>query len=489
MRSVLIRNSSLLVLGLVAACGSNDGGPDPLANATTVTITPDTLAVVDCTAGAFTGEVRNGHGTVLGDAPIAWSSLDPGVATVNTVGGVSAVGPGLARIVAAHDTLKDTAYVAVDSGAYTLEVTPTALQVDLSTPTALSAVVRDCHGAPHATAASFQSLDTAVVTSSGAGLVTPHKLGLTKVVVTRGALVDTVGVTVTRAYTFALDTTITGGGQFYGVAVNTPLGFAFANRPAAAAVARFDLLSHAVDLNAVAVGMEPTGIAFDPGGHHAWVASQLSNRVDELNASPVASQGSATLSFDPYWTVTTPNGGLVYASGNASIVAVIAGSSGALIDSIPVASTPFGLAMSPDGASLFVGHLLSPIIERVTVSNNAVSTLTTLGGAVSGMAVSPSGAELAIASQNLDSLYFVNTASGGTIAQVPLDAPWGVAYLPSGGEIWVTSLNGKVYRVNATTHTLTDSIVVGGTPRGISIHPYGWGAVIGNEDGTLEILK
>lgn len=490
MRPLLNRMPAVVLLSALAACGgNNDGGPDPLADAAVVEITPDSQHLVDCATGAFAGEVRNGHDVVLSGAAITWSSLDIGVATVNGTGGVTAVGVGVARIVATHDTLKDTALVTVDSGTYTLQVTPAPWLVDLSTPTTMSPVFRDCHGTPRPTTLNFTSLDTTVVTTNGTGLVTPLKLGATKIVVARGPLVDTVPVAVTRPYAFALDTTITGGGRYYGVAVNTPLGFAFANRPDAGQVARFDLLTHVVDQNAVAVGSAATGIAFDPAGRHAWVASQLSDRIDELDASPAAPAGTTTVPFDPYWTITTPNGGLVYASGNGTSVAVIAGSSGALLDTVTVGSTPFGLAMTPDGARLFVGHLLTATITRLTVATNAVATFKTLGSSVNGMAVSPGGTELAVASQNLDSLYFLNASNGATIAQVALPSPWGVAYLQTGTEIWVTSLAGKVYRVNATTHTLVDSITVGGTPRGISVHPYGWGAVVGNEDGTLEILK
>ena len=479
---------SLLV---TASCGGEDGGPriDPDV-ATEVTVSPASPSLADCATTPLTVVAINGNGDIIASPSITWTALDPGIATVSPGGVVTGQGAGIGRIKAQSGAVADTASVTVTAVPPTFGIGPDTVIVLTGTTYPIQALT-NCHGAAlPSVGVTYVPVDSSVATVNTTGVVTPVKLGRTKIVASMaGGAADTIVIAVGRAYSFTLDTTVTGGGRYYGVAVSAPGGFAYANRPDANYVGRYDLLARTLDLTAAAVGGQATGLSIDPAGTRAWVASQTSTRVDRIDATTNTPLGTTSLGFNPYWTVTSPTGGTVYVSGNGGRIQFLSGTTGASVDSVLVDQDPFGLALTPNGATLFVGHLSAATVRRVNTATKATSVFKTFGSSVNGLAVSPNGQILAVASENTDSLYFLQVSDGTSVGQVAIPNAWGVAFTPNGSEVWVTSLSGSVYRVNATSHAVTDSIAVGGTPRGIAIHPLGWGAVIGNENGSLHIIR
>ena len=82
-----------------------------------VTITPSGTSVAVNATTTLSTSIMSIDGVTLPDRVVSWSSLDPSIATVTqagVVGGVAAGGP--ARIVAAVETVSDTAHVDVTGG-------------------------------------------------------------------------------------------------------------------------------------------------------------------------------------------------------------------------------------------------------------------------------------------------------------------------------------------------------------------------------------
>lgn len=107
----------LPVLLLAAAVGCEEGtGPDD-RTPTDLVITPstDTLAALQDTV-RLRAEVRTAAGGLVEGAVVAWASLDPEVATVDSTGLVVSRESGTARIVASSGSLMDTATVVVLPG-------------------------------------------------------------------------------------------------------------------------------------------------------------------------------------------------------------------------------------------------------------------------------------------------------------------------------------------------------------------------------------
>ena len=257
------------------------------------------------------------------------------------------------------------------------------------------------------------------------------------------------------------------------------------------ALGKWDFAARTYQNAAVVVGDEPTNVVFAPNGATAYVASQLSDRVDVVTVSGGALNSASTPGNNPYQTAVLPNGSRFYASGNADKIWVFNAANRTLIDTVHVSAAPNGMAITADGTKMFVTHLSSGVIGVVTLATHAYDTLTTVGDTpVHGIAVSEDGSKLYVVSQGTDSLYMFDTGSGANLGQAYAgNGPFGLALTPDGTEVWVTTLSGELRRYAQGTLVPGPILALSGTLRRIAIDPAGRGAVIADEGGRVLVVK
>ena len=171
--------------------------------ATRVVITPDPVPPitsledeVQLTARAF-DRINQELQTA---API-WFTLDPGRVRVSSDGVVTALGIGVARVVARLDDGADTANVSISNTPASVEISPdTAQATSISDTITFSASVRNgrgdlISGAPVA----WRTPDSAVVRVQGDGLAIAMSVGVARVIATSGTKADTAIVRVTNS--------------------------------------------------------------------------------------------------------------------------------------------------------------------------------------------------------------------------------------------------------------------------------------------------
>ncbi len=162
---------------LVLSCG--DSGTDPAAPpapvATTLSVTPAsaTLAAIGETV-RFTAEVRDQNERPMVGAPVAWSSSDASVASVDAAGLATAAGNGMGTITATSGAASGTASVTVDQVVHAVMVSPAAdTLVAFGDTLRLAAEPTDANG--HAVAGvtefAWASSDTLVAKVDDMGLV------------------------------------------------------------------------------------------------------------------------------------------------------------------------------------------------------------------------------------------------------------------------------------------------------------------------------
>lgn len=293
-----------------------------------------------------------------------------------------------------------------------------------------------------------------------------------------------------RTLTGVLDTSFTVSGAPYGAAAGSR-GLGYVTLHNIAALGRYNFATRTYTDSAVAVGDQPTNLVFSPDAHRAYVASQFSDRVDVVSVCSGSIISTATMQNDPYQTAVLPNGTRFYASGNADRIWVYDASNLTLLDSIPVSADPNAMAISPDGSKMFITHLSSGVIGRLTLATLAYDTLAVVGATpVHGIAISGDGSKVYVVSQGTDSLYSFSTTTGTNLGQVYAGvSPFGLALTPDGSEIWVTTLGGQLRRHSRATLAPVDSLALGGTLRRIAIDPAGRGALIADEGGRVIIVK
>jgi len=203
---MILRSIHKSVPVLIAAAALAGCTPKPAS----VNVSPASAALSESGAKAtLSADVLDKDGKAIDKSPVAWSSSNPAVASVDN-GTVTAVKSGKATITAAAGTVTGSAEVTVSIPAK-IEVNPAevALQVaaaeapaDGSTPPPASATIAalvkdDADQAVTGAQVSYASGDPAIAVVDAAGLVSAVAAGETTVTVTSGSLSASVKVTVT----------------------------------------------------------------------------------------------------------------------------------------------------------------------------------------------------------------------------------------------------------------------------------------------------
>ncbi len=189
------------VVCLVVSCGEDapiEPVPPPQPVATTVTVAPSSV-----TLNALRDTVRiistvlDQNGQVMAGAPVAYSSSDQAVATVDGSGLVTAAGDGVATVTAMSGTASGTATVTVEQRVVEVRVMPDSVMFFAVGDTVrLVAEALDAKGQAVANAVFTWSSDEAIATVDGSGLVTAVGDGTATVTATSGTVSGTATVTV-----------------------------------------------------------------------------------------------------------------------------------------------------------------------------------------------------------------------------------------------------------------------------------------------------
>lgn len=260
-----------------------------------------------------------------------------------------------------------------------------------------------------------------------------------------------------------------------------------------AALASWDFKERRAVERAVETGVEPTSVAFDPGGGYAFVACQWSSALERVAVETSRVDGEwATPGNDPFQVAVSPDGKTAFVSGNSTYLHVFDARSGELRARVEVREAPNGLAVSSDGGRVFVTHLRSPEVGVVDVAAGRYRSLAQMDGATGqGIVLSRDERIVFALSQEASRLYAYDAGSGSLLGSVGTStAPFGLALTPDGRELWVTTLGGALQRYTAdATLRLRGQAQLGGRLRRIAMDPKGRGAVVADEDGRILVLR
>jgi YVTN family beta-propeller protein len=134
----------------------------------------------------------------------------------------------------------------------------------------------------------------------------------------------------------------------------------------------------------------PQGIAVGADGRTLYVTYPAANKVEELNAVTGARLGDTTVGAEPYAVVTA--GPSVYvADMNDDQVSVLSSATGRVTGRIDVGRLPMSLAVTPDGAQVWVGNGLSGSISVISVASGKVVRTISGGPGTSAVDTAPLG--------------------------------------------------------------------------------------------------
>lgn len=173
----------------------------------------------------------------------------------------------------------------------------------------------------------------------------------------------------------------------------------------------------------------------------------------------------------------TPNGKFVYASWadsftSDSFVAVIDTATNTFITEIPLvpASSPDGLAITPDGTRVYVTIQDGTIKVIDTATNTVVDSIPMATGTPFGIAITPDGrfAYAALTSGDIG-VIDLSTNTYGPLIPTPGVLMFGVAITPDGRFAYVTDIgSASVFVIDIASNTFIATVPVGSNPWGLA---------------------
>lgn len=348
-RCTTVLMAGCAIAALALACSSADRGTGPSGPVSTVTVRPESTAVVLGGTATLTATARDAGGTTLSNTTFFWSSSDTGVASVDQNGHVSARTVGTTQIAASASGVSGVATIAVvQSPVTSVVVAPSRATLRVGTTLQLSDTVQNASGALlPSQSATWTSDNESVATVDAAGLVVARASGTAHITATVDSIGGTSTITVTPVPTASI--------------VVTP--------PAPA----------------LYVG-----------------------QTTQLTATPEDSAGDPLGGRSITWTSLTPSVAKVSTSGLVTGVstgsAIVEATSGGVTgtDTVTVTSEPFSsVVLSPATSSLFLGQTeqITAVVTNATgqpvagavvtyaSTNTAVATVSPSSGKVTAVGV------------------------------------------------------------------------------------------------------
>ena len=107
-----------------------------------------------------------------------------------------------------------------------------------------------------------------------------------------------------------------------------------------------------------------------------------------------------------------------------------------------------------------------------------------------GLAVSPDGAELYVADEREHEVKIWDLKSGTLRTSVALAGPaWDLQLTPDSTQIYVSLLDGALQILDRADRSVVRTVRLGGRPRRIGFDRAGTTAVVANEAGWVDILR
>ncbi len=148
----------------------------------------------------------------------------------------------------------------------------------------------------------------------------------------------------------------------------------------------------------------------------------------------------------------TPNGMSVYvANYGDNTVSVVDTSTFSTIATIPVGIEPEGIAITPNGKLAYVADYGAKAVSVINTSSNKVLyTVTSLGGNPEGIAITPNG-KLAYVSISGSVIVVINTTTNSIITTIGTSGAGVIAITPDGKFVYTITLGGSAFSVINTS--------------------------------------
>ncbi|MFD4144437.1 beta-propeller fold lactonase family protein [Streptomyces sp. NPDC058572] len=232
-----------------------------------------------------------------------------------------------------------------------------------------------------------------------------------------------------------------------------------------------------------AISTGPTNAAVSPKGDFVYVTNQLVPSVSVIDTATNLVTDTITagdgIGVGPRGVVVNPLLPRAYVASAVGTVAVIDTTNNSVIDTIASAGEPRGLAVTPDGARLYVTNFTGNSVTVVDTATNLPtpdSPITVgIGTAPRNPAVTPNGDFVYVPNSTSDSVSVIRTSDNTVTDTITAlegigNNPFSVEVNPAGTFAYVTnSDDDTVSAIDTVTNAVAETFAVGEAPRGLAV--------------------
>jgi YVTN family beta-propeller protein len=190
-----------------------------------------------------------------------------------------------------------------------------------------------------------------------------------------------------------------------------------------------------------------------PDGTRAYAVSASGVSVIDTATNTVIGAPIQVGTFIPLLIgiAITPNGSSVYVANNGSgTVSVIATASNTVVDTIPVGTNPSGIAITPDGTHAYVvdsnvgaANGAASNVFVIDIATNTVVHTIPVGSYPVGIAITPDGTHAYVANAGSGSISVIDIATNSVVSTIPVlgvSGPVAATITPDGTHVYVLNI-------------------------------------------------
>ncbi|MFD7038844.1 Ig-like domain-containing protein [Rhodococcus jostii] len=199
---------------------------------------------------------------------------------------------------------------------------------------------------------------------------------------------------------------------------------------------------------------------------------------------------STTVGSNPSGAVFAGTRTYVANQGSKSVSVLDAGN--VVVGSVPVGTSPIGVAANPAGTRVYVANSGSGNVSVINTATNTVVATVKTGTTPNAVAVNPAGTRAYVANSGSGSgtVSVINTATNTVVATVKTGiTPNAVAVNPAGTRAYVTNRSSNTVSViDTATNTVVATVAVGSQPTAVRVTPDGSAAYVVSNPDTLTVI-
>lgn len=163
---------------------------------------------------------------------------------------------------------------------------------------------------------------------------------------------------------------------------------------------------------------------------------------------------------------------------------------GVIAATVPIAGTPYGVAVSAQGV-VYAALIGSSTLIKGDLASMSFGSLVTVGSTPPHVAIAPSGATAYATLQYGQGLAIVDVASNSLVSTIPLSSDgFNLIVSPNGARVYATTAGGALYVIDAATRAVVTTLAVGVAANGLAFSPDGQTLYVSSRDaGTVRAVS